>query len=83
MGKDPRDAAMDLVIADRAESSVIIAIMQEDDVRDGDAAPVDLVRHRLGRAGRGRPAVGVEVASARLGHVSRACSASTSATSAC
>jgi N-acyl-D-amino-acid deacylase len=32
MGKDPRDAAMDLVIADRAESSVIIAIMQEDDV---------------------------------------------------
>jgi N-acyl-D-amino-acid deacylase len=33
MGKDPRDAAMDLVIADRAESSVIIAIMDEDDVR--------------------------------------------------
>ena len=32
MGKDPRDAAMDLVIADRAESSVIIAIMQEEDV---------------------------------------------------
>jgi N-acyl-D-amino-acid deacylase len=32
MGKDPRDAVMDLVIADRAESSVIIAIMQEDDV---------------------------------------------------
>ncbi len=33
MGKDPRDAAMDLVIADRAEASVIIAIMHEDDVR--------------------------------------------------
>lgn len=33
MGKDPRDAAMDLVIADRAESSVIISIMNEDDVR--------------------------------------------------
>ncbi len=33
MNKDPRDAAMDLVIADRAESSVIIAIMDEDDVR--------------------------------------------------
>jgi N-acyl-D-aspartate/D-glutamate deacylase len=32
MGRDPRDAVMDLVIADRAESSVIIAIMQEDDV---------------------------------------------------
>src|SRR2546422_10380582 len=33
MGKDPRDAAMDLVIADRGESSVIISIMSEDDVR--------------------------------------------------
>ncbi len=33
MGKDPRDAAMDLVIADHAEASVIISIMSEDDVR--------------------------------------------------
>jgi dihydroorotase/N-acyl-D-amino-acid deacylase len=33
MGKDPRDAAMDLVIADRAETSCIIAIMDEGDVR--------------------------------------------------
>jgi dihydroorotase/N-acyl-D-amino-acid deacylase len=33
MGKDPRDAAMDLVIADRAETSCIISIMDEDDVR--------------------------------------------------
>jgi dihydroorotase/N-acyl-D-amino-acid deacylase len=32
-GKDPRDAVMDLVIADRGESSVIISIMTEDDVR--------------------------------------------------
>ena len=32
MGKDPRDAVMDLVIADRGESSVIISIMSEDDV---------------------------------------------------
>jgi N-acyl-D-aspartate/D-glutamate deacylase len=32
MGKDPRDAAIDLVIADMAESSVIISIMHEDDV---------------------------------------------------
>jgi N-acyl-D-amino-acid deacylase len=32
MGKDPRDAAIDLVIADKAESSVIISIMHEDDV---------------------------------------------------
>jgi len=33
MGKDPRDAVMDLVIADQAESSVVISIMSEDDVR--------------------------------------------------
>jgi N-acyl-D-amino-acid deacylase len=35
MGKDPRDAVMDLVVADRGESSVIISIMTEDDVRAG------------------------------------------------
>ena len=33
MGKDPRDAVMDLVIADRGESSVVISIMTEDDVK--------------------------------------------------
>jgi N-acyl-D-amino-acid deacylase len=33
LGKDPRDAVMDLVIADRGESSVIISIMREDDVK--------------------------------------------------
>jgi len=33
LGKDPRDAVMDFVIADRGESSVIISIMNEDDVR--------------------------------------------------
>jgi N-acyl-D-amino-acid deacylase len=33
MGKDPREAVMDLVVADRAQSSVIISIMTEDDVR--------------------------------------------------
>jgi dihydroorotase/N-acyl-D-amino-acid deacylase len=32
-GKDPRDAVMDLVIADRGESSVIISIMSDADVR--------------------------------------------------
>jgi len=32
-GKDPRDAVMDLVVADKGESSVIISIMTEDDVR--------------------------------------------------
>ena len=40
MGKDPRDAVMDLVIADRAESSVIISIMREDDVRAALAHPM-------------------------------------------
>ena len=32
MNKDPRDAVMDLVTADRGESAVIISIMSEDDV---------------------------------------------------
>ena len=33
MGKDPRDALMELVIADHGETSCIISIMNEDDVR--------------------------------------------------
>jgi N-acyl-D-amino-acid deacylase len=33
MGKDPRDAVMDLVIADRGKTDCIIAIMDEQDVR--------------------------------------------------
>lgn len=33
MGRDPRDAVMDLVIADHGESAVVISIMTEDDVR--------------------------------------------------
>jgi N-acyl-D-amino-acid deacylase len=40
MGKDPRDAAMDLVIADKGETSVIISIMREDDVRLALAHPM-------------------------------------------
>ena len=40
MGKDPRDAAMDLVIADRGETSVIISIMREDDVKAALANPM-------------------------------------------
>ncbi len=39
MGKDPRDAAIDLVIADKAESSVIIAIMRESDVVEAMRTP--------------------------------------------
>jgi dihydroorotase/N-acyl-D-amino-acid deacylase len=33
LGKDPKDAAMDVAIADRGNSSVVIAIMRSDDVR--------------------------------------------------
>jgi N-acyl-D-aspartate/D-glutamate deacylase len=33
MGKDPRDAVIDLVLADKGETSVITSIMDEDDVR--------------------------------------------------
>jgi N-acyl-D-aspartate/D-glutamate deacylase len=40
MGKDPRDAVMDLVIADRGESSVIISIMRDADVRTALAHPL-------------------------------------------
>ena len=40
MGKDPRDAAIDLVIADRGETSVIISIMREDDVRLALSSPM-------------------------------------------
>ena len=40
MGKDPRDAVMDLVIADLGRSDVIISIMREDDVRAALASPM-------------------------------------------
>jgi dihydroorotase/N-acyl-D-amino-acid deacylase len=40
LGKDPRDAVMDLVIADRGETSAIISIMREDDVRTALAHPL-------------------------------------------
>lgn len=40
MGKDPRDAVMDLVIADKGEASVIISIMREDDVKLALANPM-------------------------------------------
>jgi hypothetical protein len=33
MGKDPRDAAMGVALADRGNSQVVIAIMEESDVR--------------------------------------------------
>jgi N-acyl-D-amino-acid deacylase len=40
MGKDPRDTVIDLVIADRGESSVITSIMDETDVRTALANPL-------------------------------------------
>jgi len=40
MGKDPRDAAMDIAIADRGNSQVVIAIMQESDVRAAVSSPL-------------------------------------------
>ncbi len=39
MGKDPRDAAIDLVIADQAQSDVIISIMRESDVVEAMRTP--------------------------------------------
>ena len=40
MGKDPRDAAMDIDIADHGNSQVVIAIMQEADVRAAVSNPL-------------------------------------------
>ncbi len=40
MGKDPRDAAMDLAIADHGESQVVISIMDESDVRAAVSDPM-------------------------------------------
>jgi dihydroorotase/N-acyl-D-amino-acid deacylase len=40
MGEDARDAAMDLAIADHGNSSVVIAIMDETDVRAAVANPL-------------------------------------------
>jgi N-acyl-D-aspartate/D-glutamate deacylase len=40
MGKDPRDALMDLVIADRGETQCIISIMTEEDVRTALRSPL-------------------------------------------
>jgi dihydroorotase/N-acyl-D-amino-acid deacylase len=40
MGKDPRDALMDVVIADHGESACITSIMNEDDVRTALRSPL-------------------------------------------
>ena len=40
MGKDPRDAVMDLVVADRGQTACILSIMDEADVRTALAHPL-------------------------------------------
>jgi dihydroorotase/N-acyl-D-amino-acid deacylase len=40
MGKDPRDAAMDIAVADHGESSVVIDIMGDSDVRAAVSDPL-------------------------------------------
>jgi N-acyl-D-amino-acid deacylase len=40
MGKDPEDAAIDIAIADHGNSQVVIAIMDEADVRDAVSSPL-------------------------------------------
>ena len=40
MGKDPKDAAMDIAIAERGNSDVVISIMQESDVRAAISDPL-------------------------------------------
>ena len=82
MGKDPRDAAMDLVIADRGESSVIISIMDEADVRTALPirwCPSTPTRARSAEDGPLSESKSIRAAGAR----SRASSASTFATNIC
>jgi N-acyl-D-amino-acid deacylase len=40
MGKDPKDAAMDIAIADHGNSQVVIACMQESDIRAAVSSPL-------------------------------------------
>ena len=65
--KDPRDVVIDIVIADRANASCIISIMDENDVRTALASPARLLRHGLAGQGDGRAALARDVAPARLG----------------
>ena len=55
MGKDPRDAAIDLVIADKAESSVIISVGVQHVFVNGKAVVANgaITNERPGRALRG------------------------------
>ena len=83
MGKDPRDALMDLVIADRGQTACIISDHDGGRRADGARAPAGLHRHRLGREGRGRPARRSRSRTRAPGARSRGSSASTCATRSC
>ena len=82
MGKDPRDAVIDLVIADRGESSVITSIMDEDDVRTALKHPLVGVGTDSGAQAEDGRCRSPSRTRARGGR-SRASSATTSATSIC
>ena len=74
---------MDLVIADHAESSVIISIMSEEDVRAALKDPLVGVGHRFRRERGGRPARRTRSRIRAAGDRSRGFSANTCATSIC
>ena len=82
MGKDPRDAAIDLVVADKGETAVITAIMDEDDVRAALKHPLVGVGTDSGSKARTASWPNRNRTRAR-GARSRASSAATSATSTC
>ena len=69
MGKDPRDAVMDLVVADRADSSVIIAIMEESDVRTALAHPLVSIDTDSGARAEDGPLSGSRSHPRGMGHL--------------
>ena len=83
MGKDPRDALMDIVVADHGERACITSIMNEDDVRTALREPARVGRHRFGRKGRSTGRCRNRNLIRAAGDRSRASSADTCATSTC
>ena len=74
---------MDLVIADKGQTACIIAIMTEEDVRTALRHPLVSIDTDSGAKAEDGPLAESQVAPARLGHVRRASSASTSARRSC
>ena len=60
MKKDPRDAVMDIVAADRGRSDVIISIMEEADVRAGLASPLMAIGTDSGARAENGPLAGTK-----------------------